>query len=168
MEVPRQKEHGLTCWASLLESARDPDKLLPFLTGTTFSTGWWLFIDAVAYQTAHQYEPHVRLGHWVPGLVATGAFAFTYFAAHNSMRLRIDITGQAQACLRLWLFLGFCLSLGSVMWAVALMATVYGNTESRSVEHGWPGLAMVAQTALIFFASFLHIWHQTSESSQFL
>ena len=66
-------------------------------------------------------------------------------------------SGRSNVGVRVWILFAFVLGIGSVMTGMALMITQYTQrTDHKDPTTTWPGIAMFAQSVIIFLAAMLY------------
>jgi len=137
--------------------------------GTIFSIGWWLVIDAAA---VHPTQAEFNHAYHTCGVIAT--IALFMINAVSNEAVRGD--GYTEGCLgpygaRIWLFVGFLLSFGSLIAAAWVLFGPYvaDNTDpdpDKRLPVG-PGVSIFLQNLFIFFGAMIFKFGRTEEGSGF-
>jgi len=132
--------------------------------GTIFSIGWWIVIDAAAIYPEQKEFNHA---YHTCGVIAT--IALFMINAVSNEAVRGD--GYTDGCLgshgaRVWLFVGFLLSFGSLIASAWVLFGPYvaNNTEEPALPIR-PGVSVFLQNLFIFFSAMIFKFGRTEEGS---
>ncbi|XP_018102267.1 transmembrane protein 50A isoform X1 [Xenopus laevis] len=158
----REKRHVTSVFVVLQESR---SKTLSAIPGCgerkesgTFFTGWWIVIDA-----AVNYPDTERLNHsyHACGVIATVAFLMINAVSNGQVRGESYSEGcLGQTGARIWLFIGFMLSFGSL---IASMWILFGGYVANGSAVVYPGIAIFFQNAFIFFGGLVFKFGRTED-----
>uniref|UniRef100_A0A7S3R718 Transmembrane protein 50A n=1 Tax=Dunaliella tertiolecta TaxID=3047 RepID=A0A7S3R718_DUNTE len=121
------------------------------LAGALFSAGWWFWADAC------MLSPHkVPFDQYIPGLMATLALLMINVIRKQDLD-EGDPFDDAGVCRpRLWLFLSYLVSFGSVVGSVWVLVEHYEqNPDISSAADKWPGVAGILQCSFILGSGLL-------------
>lgn len=137
--------------------------LASIAAGTIFSIGWWIVIDAAA---AYPDQEKFNHAYHTCGVIATVALFMINSVSNETVRG----DGYTEGCLgsygaRVWLFVGFLLSFGSLIAAAWVLFGPYvADNTGQSPLPIQPGVAVFLQNLFIFFGAMIFKFGRTEES----
>lgn len=134
--------------------------------GTIFSVGWWIVIDAAAIYPDATVFNHA---YHTCGVIATIALFMINAVSNEAVRgdgYTEGLCGSHGA--RVWLFVGFLLSFGSLIASAWVLFGPYvaDNTGTPPLPVG-PGVSVFLQNLFIFFSTMIFKFGRTEEGSGF-
>ncbi|XP_076029236.1 transmembrane protein 50A [Oratosquilla oratoria] len=128
------------------------------LAGGLFFTGWWFVIDAAAQFPSDDQFKHA---YHVCGVIATIGMFMVNTVTSGQMRGDTYTDGcMGPYGARIWLFLGFVLSFGSLIAACWIL---FGGYVMPDMDPQWPGVAIFLQNMFIFFGSIIYKFGRVEE-----
>jgi len=137
--------------------------------GAIFSIGWWIVIDAAAMYTNPTDFNHA---YHTCGVIATVALFMINAVSNEAVRG----DGYTEGCLgpygaRIWLFVGFLLSFGSLIASAWVLFGPYvadnvANDKGDKLPVA-PGVSVFMQNLFIFLAAMIFKFGRTEEGSGF-
>lgn len=123
-----------------------------------FSIGWWIIIDAAVMYPKQSDFHHAC--HTI-GVFATLALFMINSVSNSALRGDNYVEGCfGQTGSRVWFFIGFILSFGSLIAASGVLFGVYVVPGKQPI---WAGIALFLQNALIFFGGLIFKFGRTEE-----
>eukprot|EP01112_Ceratiomyxa_fruticulosa_P009604 TRINITY_DN2513_c0_g1_i4.p1 TRINITY_DN2513_c0_g1~~TRINITY_DN2513_c0_g1_i4.p1 ORF type:complete len:136 (-),score=10.68 TRINITY_DN2513_c0_g1_i4:24-431(-) len=132
------------------EGGSKTNMLLCYFAGACFSTGWWIWIDAVTY-SATILDKTITFGIWSPGFVSTIALILVNLVPRSALDRQLAWgwdSGSEVARARAFLFFAFTVAFGGIISSVWI-AIVNWFTNSDA-ETAFPGIALILQSGFIF------------------
>lgn len=142
-------------WLNLSEKR---NAIASVVAGGLFFAGWWFVIDAAAGYTSNDEFP--KACH-VCGVVGTIALLMINMVSNGQIRgdsYSDGCLGQTGA--RIWLFIGFLLSFGSLIASAWILFGIYVVPQKNPF---WPGVAVFLQNTLIFFGALVFKFGRSEE-----
>lgn len=128
----------------------------PILSGALFGAGWWFWVDAVLCNS-HT----VPFDQYIPGIIATLALIMINCIRRDSLQGQDAFDDESFCRIRLWLFLSYVVSFGSIVASVWVMILHYTSHDELSGAEKWPGVACIFQTVFILGSGILFFLSRT-------
>ena len=147
---------------SELDGTERAGNCLSTLAGIFFGTGWWFFVDGVAYSRfqAEQGEDVVLVDakQYLPGFGVTIALVMVCgmdWGAINADDFSYSGSNVATKA-RCFLGLGVVIAMASIVGAIVIIVEEYDDKcpDDAGVSCLWPGIAILLQTIFISLATF--------------
>lgn len=159
---------NLEC-ACMGDGAARRNVIASIAAGTIFSIGWWIVIDAAAIYPLSKDFNHA---YHTCGVIATVALFMINAVSNEAVRG----DGYTEGCLgaygaRIWLFVGFLLSFGSLIASAWVLFGPYvadnvPDKDGNKLPVG-PGVSVFMQNLFIFFATIIFKFGRVEEGSGF-